>query len=431
MIVRSAKKIGHGVVVHGGRFRRDRRGAITVLFALMIGIIATVVGVAIDFTRVRTAHAAMQHAADATALMAVSQLGGIQVSEAEAKTYFLKAASIEDGVVALDIKIVENKGEKVATVTFNRKVDLYLGSFIGQSQSTISGTSVAQAAMTDTRRGHYLDIAFALDVSGSMGLAATDDGQKKLTQLTGCAFGCHITYSGKGTTNLSVARNNNIKLRLDVMRDATVAIIDELNSANLQMAASVPAAEKASFRMPLRSQIFTFARLMEELVPLTSDATLLRTAALAIDFPKSRSDNDSNTWLDNSVKEIGLRITSGGDGTKSDSPEKYMFLVTDGLHDTNHHDHRPKVSMRAIDTKLCDDIKARGIKIAVLHVQYLENTGEYWFERLVRPVFPDMTTKLQQCASEGFYYHADKPEEIANSMRTFFAVANKTPRLTN
>ncbi len=62
-------RIANGLKVTAARFARAERGNVAMMFAVMLPVLLTSVGAAIDYSRAVNARSAMQAAVDATALM--------------------------------------------------------------------------------------------------------------------------------------------------------------------------------------------------------------------------------------------------------------------------------------------------------------------------------------------------------------------------
>lgn len=75
-----------------------------------------------------------------------------------------------------------------------------------------------------------------------------------------------------------------------------------------------------------------------------------------------------------------------GNGTPG-SPRKTLLLITDGV---GWYRNGPTTGNGPIDAPLCDSFKNDGFSVAVIEVQYLDQTGDYWFDLQVAPLFADI-----------------------------------------
>ena len=113
-----------------------------------------------------------------------------------------------------------------------------------------------------------------------------------------------------------------------------------------------------------------------------------------------------------------------GDGSTSAKPEKYVFFVTDGVSDAT-----TKRVQAPIDPTLCDNLKSRGVKIAVLYTPYLRLTNNSYYMANIDPFITQVPVKLKACASPGLYYTADSAG-ISAAMNQMFQDALRAARLT-
>jgi Flp pilus assembly protein TadG len=194
------------------RFRRDQRGNLAVIFAVATVPLISAIGVAIDYSEATRIKAKLQSAADAAAVASISQQssgwlaaslmtsdGHIPVAEADATNIF--NGNINASTSLFNNKIVTptvlKTGPKLtSTVTFSADVPVIFMKVWGQQKLTVSGSSSASSSLP-----LYLDFYLTLDVSGSMGLPSTVDGQIALNKVnpdnhgqypTGCTLACHF-----------------------------------------------------------------------------------------------------------------------------------------------------------------------------------------------------------------------------------------------
>ena len=118
-------------------------------------------------------------------------------------------------------------------------------------------------------------------------------------------------------------------------------------------------------------------------------------------------------------------LTSGaGDGSQGD-PEKFIILVTDGM-----QFNWGEVTSGPISTTVCNDIKARGYRLAVVQLRYVRLDGDGAFDYWVKPVYDQISPALQACASAGYYFHADDPDEVRDAFRQLAKTLEESLRLT-
>jgi Flp pilus assembly protein TadG len=174
-----------------------RRGAISVLFALLIVPIIMVAALAVDYSFYIVAQAQLNLAADAAALHAVrvasqyytDNTTTVAAAEAQGKTagqqWFnaqlggIGVATVPAGNINVNVSYLSAPGGFSATVSYAGTVATHLGSFIKPSWN-ISNTMTAQS------KNQYLEILMMLDNSSSMQIGATAADQQQMMQLTPC-----------------------------------------------------------------------------------------------------------------------------------------------------------------------------------------------------------------------------------------------------
>ncbi|WP_438753474.1 TadE/TadG family type IV pilus assembly protein [Pararhizobium sp. O133] len=441
----------------------DRSGNFAIMSAIAIVPILGCAGMAIDFTRAMELQAELQNAADAAVIGAISersagvsqainmaQDGPIPLSEAEAEALFKaqKEAAALDGQQSEDknfkmnkVKVsVIKKGKDIkAELTYQATIDTSLLRIIGKNTITISGKATAVYQSQS-----FMDFYMLLDNTPSMGVAATPGDVDNMILATksvkdsgsrNCAFACHIV-SEKGvidtTSNYFVARNNGITIRIDVVAKAVAAL-------------TVEAERTQSYSNQFRMAAYTFGETAQ-------DVKLLKVAALTSDLSKVKSgtkdiklmsipyqgyNNDQQTSFDNALTKINAEIDTPGSGASSSSPEKIVFFVADGVGDSN----KPKGCTQKlsgstrcqepIDPTYCTTLKDRGIKIAVLYTTYLPLPNNSWYNSWIKPFQAKIGTKMQECASPGFYFEVSPTEGIETAMKALFNKVVRTPRLTS
>ncbi len=78
----------------------------------------------------------------------------------------------------------------------------------------------------------------------------------------------------------------------------------------------------------------------------------------------------------------------------------------------------------------CQDMKSRGFRIGVVQLKYVRLDGDGAFNTWVRPVYDQITPALQACASAGYYFHADNPDEVRAAFRQLAKTLEESLRLT-
>jgi Flp pilus assembly protein TadG len=146
------------------RFGADDRGVVVVAFTLMLPLLMTAVGVAVDYSRVSSAKARLASAVDAGALSAARDPDTKTNPQIEAMvTSMITANKAAAGLSQLEVKALAPSAPTRIKAQASGCLQLVFASFIGKEQSCFSFTAEAE------RPGKVnLEIALVLDNSGSM-----------------------------------------------------------------------------------------------------------------------------------------------------------------------------------------------------------------------------------------------------------------------
>ncbi|CAN7446310.1 pilus assembly protein [Pararhizobium sp. LjRoot255] len=442
----------------------DRSGNFALMGAIVIVPILGCAGMAIDFARAMELKAQLQNAADAAIVGSIAeksagvaqainmpQDGPVPLSEEEAEALFEAQMDSSTGntqydpEAAADLKIdtvnasVRKSGKDIyAELTYQATLKTSFLRVIGKESITVSGKATATYQSQS-----FMDFYMLLDNTPSMGVAATPADVDNMIKATAkvsdsgsrnCAFACHIV-SEKGViktdSNYFVARNNGITIRIDVVAKAVAAL-------------TLEAERTQSYSNQFRMAAYTFGE-------TAVDVKLLKVAALTADLTKVKAgtdkiklmsipyqgyNSDQQTSFDNALTKINAEIGTPGNGTSSASPEKIVFFVSDGVGDS----YKPKGCTKKltgsrcqepIDTTFCKTLKDRDIKVAVLYTTYLPLPNNNWYNSWIKPFQSEIGTRMEECASPGFYFEVSPTEGIEAAMKTLFNKVVRSPRLTS
>jgi Flp pilus assembly protein TadG len=204
-----------------GRFRRDSRGNIAVIFALAALPVLSAIGCAIDYSEATRIKAKMQSAADAAAVASISKNssgwlaaslmttnGEVSVAETDATNIFngnINASSTLFNNKTVTPLVTKTGPTLTSTVTFSADVPVTFMQVVGFKKLTVSGSSKATSSLP-----LYLDFYVALDVSGSMGLPSTASEAQRMQWAspdnfvdypTGCTLACHFSPQNSACVN--------------------------------------------------------------------------------------------------------------------------------------------------------------------------------------------------------------------------------------
>jgi len=168
--------------------------------------------------------------------------------------------------------------------------------------------------------------------------------------------------------------------------------------------------------------------------------------------PTSNTDiDDKATEFTNMLTVMKNTIPTAGTGAPGATPQKILFIISDGMLDQPNGTGRYFGPMRSSDLTQCTAIKAKGIKIAILYTQYLPESlaGDNWSQTNVAPFLPPppspypvggagssdkVLTGLQSCASLGIdgaplVQTVTANDNIITALQQLFATALQTARL--
>jgi hypothetical protein len=212
-------------------------------------------------------------------------------------------------------------------------------------------------------------------------------------------------------------------------------------STLMTTAASTEASNNATYRMA----IYTFnTGGVSTVQTLTSSLATAGTAAAGIDVLEvydnscltvSNCNNDTDTNFPSAMSAINTIMPTPGTGATGSTPQKILFLVSDGVEDDNTGTCSQPLSgtrcQAPFDTTWCTTVKNRGIRIAVLYTTYLPLPTNSWYNTWVAPFQSQIGTNMQSCASPGLYFAITTDGDITAAMQALFEEAVSTARLTN
>lgn len=401
------------------RFAGSERGNVAIIFAFALIPVVLAIGAGIDYGSGSAVKAKLDGVADAASLSAVSY-SALSLNATTAQTNALAAFNAQVAhvprmtSVAPTVTVTDGSTGRTAVVSYSAVVPTSFMGLLGKPTLTVTGQSTAASSAV------YIDIYSLLDDSPSMGLAATTAGQNQLAGLTGgCAFGCH--ESGSSNDNYTIARNNNIQMRIDVLRTAW---------SNL-----ITSAQQAPSTNHFRVGTYTFDTQLNELQALTSNLGSALTTAAGIDLLTVPSSGPGSTYTDNAISSITSLIPAAGDGSSLAQTKKFLILVTDGVQDFkqswNGHSHY----VSPMSTTDCNTLLSKGVQVAVIYTTYLPilpaNDPDGDYPIFVQPIASQIQPDIQACASPGLFFTASDEASISAAFVSIFATVLGSARLTN
>jgi Flp pilus assembly protein TadG len=245
-----------------------------------------------------------------------------------------------------------------------------------------------------------------------------------------CAFACHFdtgSAPGTGTDFYALARSNGVTLRFDLVKSAVKHVITTMQLNNL------PALNN------LKVGVFWFADVLNQVYPSSGEADNNWAQAISdvggpvangadTGIPPYVGVNGGNTDFTTIMTHLATTLTASGTGTSAASPQKVLFIVTDGLNDPASR------SIAAFNPSACTQLKTMGYKIYVLYTPFYDLMNGYYLQHAASVVQAapaaanSIPYNLKQCASSpDTYLEASDSDGITAALQTFLHKALSIP----
>lgn len=372
----------------------DRQGGFAVWFGLAAIPLLSVVGLAVDFSRLTNLKSGLQDAADSAALAAVS-IPSLAMTELAADKRNLMATKVfQENSKNLGISgiVAKPKSELVSgkvkvSVDFQVDAHLFFANFLPGPYAKVSGVSVASTAKSG--QGLYNEIYFLIDNSASMGIGQTASDSMKMvndvgikayslarygdeTNVLPCAVACHEAQKDSYTYYKS---KKNYKMRIDTVIGSLDAFINSLQSAGL---------DKYT-RISLNTTDDTYSSKAGTFETSLSDA---RNNVKKIGL----SSSYTTTNMTAAILNLKAKLNKSGDGSSAQKPIVRVVILTDGVEHFSTSDSLAKVNktalvdpvfpdtniMQVMDQSGCTSLKNTGADVFTLNVKY--RIPYYWFD---------------------------------------------------
>ena len=429
------------------RFLRNAGGNVVVLFALCLVPLIGLTGLAVDYSTTMRAKTALDASTDAAVLAAATEASQIIQSQSTPNydatpvaIYYGKVAgqqvfsansamirTVGTPVLNLDLQRPNNGSTITANGSYTAQWPTAFGKMFGTSVMNIGGRAASSLNLPK-----YMNIYVAIDISQSMGIAATQADMDKLASLTGgCVFGCHVPSGGQGHSQsfeqIAHDPRNNVTLRIDVIKAAVKSMIS--SAQNLAMGTPTISIGMYTLQEQIPQDNASYYNVLSQ--PSTNYATL-NTAADAIDLGNNDGGGTGDSDFANSVTLFSANeVGQSGDGSSSSSKQNFVFLMTDGVQDipSNCNNNGYNHCTQAFDPKLCKALKDKGVTVGVIYTTYIPIPNEKSYRDLVQPFQSQIAPNLQGCASPGWYYEAKDGPAIQAAVNALFAQAVSSGKL--
>lgn len=388
-------------------FAADERGAVAMLFGLMLTALLFLAGMAVDYTRAVDVRTRVSDAADSAALAAGRALmeGSLSVAEIKdlATKYFNENIKSLKGQATFDTPNV-TVDPKTGGVTINVEshVKMTLARLMGKTSMDFPITSVANFSQKD------IEVGMALDITGSMRDPAFD-GQTKIN-------GLKKAFQAFATRLIPDSSNSAQKVRIAIAPYAhTVNLGSYVNDVTTKPANSCVTERKSGTYSDETGEFFQLGKSgscignESKVVPLSDDRDGLIKTVNAFQTYNSTAGHLGVQWAWNLVSPTWG--STWGSGSAPDSLErvqegkliKAVVLMTDGIFNTQYHG--PQSKKQAIE--LCNAMKAEGIVVFSVAFSGPREAAD--------------TDTLKSCATsgQGYFANASSAEELETAFNNF------------
>lgn len=430
-------------------FARDRRGNLAVTFAITAVPVVVGVGVAVDYSRANMVKATLDSFADAAALSVVNRnamsMTQAQAEESAVKFFKAQAETLKGSSLgSVTAKVADSSSGRAALLEYSASVQTTIANVAGFDRLDIRGKATANSALPV-----YIDFYMLLDNTPSMGVAATPSDISRMVNNTSdkCAFACH-QMDASPNDYYGLAKSLGVTMRIDVVRSATQQLMDTAEASEI-------------VDNQFRAAVYTFGKSAEKMgltkvSPLSPNLKTVKSKAEDVDLmtiPYQNYQSDTQTNFDKILDSMDDEIPTPGDGSKSNSPQAFVFFVSDGVQDAANvscikptvQGQDPKTGTKytrcqsPLNTKYCDALKKRGIKIAVLYTTYLALPTNSWYMSWIDPFNKgpygpspnsEVAKNMEACATPGYYFEVSPTDGIADAMNALFLKASQSARIS-
>ena len=430
------------------RFRRDRRGAVAIVFAISVLPLMLMTGVAIDYSLATRGRTEVASVADAAVVAAVSESivkpstpWGEQrkISLDTLRREFaaqINVLKLRGAVDKRNFEVTIEDSVVKAKICYEGRQTTAMLSMFGMASIPFSGCAEAQSAPPT-----YVKLFALIDASGSMGIGASVADQNLMRTKLGCEFACH-TLTPEPSWGYKCDRPNwwnqttdcvkkiGARTRYDVIREALTKVVDQA-----QVLARVPGQYQIG--------IYQFSNYLTEVHKTDSALPSVRNA-----IERMQQDRlGAGTNMRYVFPELARQLPPSGDGKSPDTPKVFVLLLSDGLEDnvyerpdcffdarkscamfsgswradTNFQPFRSYHYQEVMSPRLCDAFKQKGATVLTLYTTNLRN-GREWN--------PALKTAMRDCATgPQLGYSANSATEVDSAIRAMFAAVVEKARL--
>ncbi|HYZ23251.1 MAG TPA: pilus assembly protein TadG-related protein [Rhodopila sp.] len=421
----------------------ERRAAVAVIFGLLVIPLLAFVALAFDVGSAFWARAQLNIAADAAALSAVTkgvidytnntqtdftaaQTAGTQ--RFNAQTDKMPQVSVKPSGLAVS---VTRKGTTItAQVAYTANYQLRFAGLQLSSLGSIPTTFTVRGSSSASRTvSPYFEISILMDNSSSMAIGASLTDMANMGTLVhnsswytswgqsqNCAFGCH--FAADGNDFYGLAHKNGVSLRIDVLIQAVTHVLQTIQQSQ----------GAAQFQVAL----YSFNKGLTTVFPSSSNLNAAISTASTMTVPVTTDGSDADTNITATLQSLASTIPASGDGSTAASPQRYLFIITDGVAD--YKDSKGNRFLGPIDPNQCTPLKTKGIQVLTLYTKYIPivypnvPTDNTYYKQNVAPFVNQVWPNMQACASSAaFSFQAKDGASIDNALQAMLLAALSHP----
>lgn len=451
----------HGLL---SRLRRDRSGAVAIVFALSLIPMLGFTGLATDYAKSVLVKRRLELAIDSATLAAVRRTidlledgkhtteEAVAEGESEGRAYLASQSHriMDASLRATSVKVFVEGNEISSRADYEASVPTVFARLFTLDRFEVAGASRAAATISP-----YVDVHLLVDISQSMGIGATPADQTKLRNMqvrrffsgtseirtNNCAFACHILKGDLVSNNrrypsyttYQLAQRAGIRMRIDVVRDAVA-----------QLGRTLLTSENRRIRVA----IHTFHSSFDTPLPLTRDLGTVTAAAERIHL----SSREGGTNAHVALRRLNQAIETPGDGLTQANAKAVVVVMTDGTEGNqmeyphvNEYFEDPNFvvfaptrgdhggMIQSLDPHICDPLKDRDIRMIAMNTKYLipANQSNVKFDFIRDVLHRYIESNMAECVSAPEdYYDASSPEDIARATQQIATSIAKPLALT-
>ncbi len=388
------------------QFLKNTKANVAITFAIAIVVFLLSVGAAVDYGNIVMTKSALQGTLDAANLAGAAAIRDKMAagsSFAAAKSYGTSAANAtftqdwsDSGTPQVTYNFTNVGINVVATATAVDTIQNSFMSIAGMPTQTITASSEVTVTTTP-----YRNVYLLVDISTSMLLPSTQAGINQMISGTGCALACH---DGSNSDSYSWAKSKGITLRYQDINTGVGSLMDYIDSdTSLQSHTTVG--------------LWSFDSVLTNNVPLTTNHQSVKTnfPSPAIAVNNAASATPFSTYINNFISAVG----TGGDGSSTSSPQKVVFIATDGVNDPTRDwtwNTPLQAQVKVFDTSFCQTLKNNNVTVAIINTPYYPMTWDWGYNAtLGQPGtlggatrVDDIPIALQACAGNLFLIASDQ-----------------------